>query len=1102
MWQTNINGYRARIAQNLSEQTNIQFLYILLQESIRYLELKQKEFIRNLSWFHDDRQYVKDFIKRSQVLIKNFESLKKDTSKFQLSILRVSLSSVHLLLKENYMNDDLLLFLSSCEEVNRYSDFSGGASYDIPSPIVKLCFDLSTEFYQKNSARLYKMADELAMVPRIKNILGLNRMPGPVKESNFYKIGQRNKIDALWLDAAFPKRLCAHDSKLYSHLNENKEKISTYFSLARYFNINKQVSSFARDVQKSLSALCRLDENALLSDVERAAKNIERFTLTKKTGRRSIIALVNDFIFLHKYDGHYFSALRSGNDFKIISESIYIIKLQVKQRIGYLRSLDVMSQNLSILKKLEKSFNNLIDYIRRHVDFYLLAYQFVEREKFLPTLTIEIEMQRSDEYSELKKLRLVLFDIADSYGINFIPDNLEGLLYSLDSINKIREHSQANLPLGCMIDPDKMMGASDLSILTYFIFARRYADYQNNIDQNMFIPLAFDKKVGLILHPDLQHTRFVDLLETLQVLKSTPLLHYSVRLVAVAMMQASRTSEEYLILHKLLTAILTNRYSQFVSNHHASLNDRHWVMEYLPYAIESFPSELNAQLLPARLLGNGCVTESAIFPQPKYSLDENISVKYSMDVNKTLGGLEIHRVPLLYSSLRNSLIVLSNSPGRRKSNVDSLEDVFNQSLNFARNIINEYEDYSVIEDCQKENLDDYDNIRKLYQKTERNGHDKVLVIIYILVTWYYTQREDKLGTEARFAYEPMIEACILLGKALSSQLRRPKPIDYKIFEVLIHLNTKRLAGSAKELHSTLLKLIPYAHLGLELGEDDFKLIDIAKEFVHQFPSVFYANQEGVINDAIIQALIEYRGVNKFLLLRITLWQAALRYMPESMINSPENFIFIKQADHWLRRARIAIEGDEQSYSIDITTYLPTESQLDMVSVSIKNIWIAIQALSPESSKTDIVICNDDHSFIALSSEHLNSLSMEEAQKEFMRYLIFIFASQLTLTQEYLDQLTHRWESQGPLAASVKIIIMLLECYELHYSGDHDAGIDMVCALKKRFEHQQYALTSDDMPESLQNRSRSVGYSKLRMVLFSISGLATSNKSCFEISIKK
>ena len=161
---------------------------------------------------------------------------------------------------------------------------------------------------------------------------------------------------------------------------------------------------------------------------------------------------------------------------------------------------------------------------------------------------------------------------------------------------------------------------------------------------------------------------------------------------------------------------------------------------------------------------------------------------------------------------------------------------------------------------------------------------------------------------------------------------------------------------------------------------------------------------------------------------------------------------------------------------------------------VKNIWITLQRLSPEPQATNTNTTEAESTFTVLSHEHLNKLSQEEAQQEWMRYITFIFASNIHLAQGYIDHLTKSWEEHGKMAASVKMMLMLLECYELHYRSNQDIGVDKVYALKKRFEDKQYALHHTDMPESIHNRTMAVGYSRLHMVLFSIATPTTPKRT--------
>lgn len=114
-----------------------------------------------------------------------------------------------------------------------------------------------------------------------------------------------------------------------------------------------------------------------------------------------------------------------------------------------------------------------------------------------------------------------------------------------------------------------------------------------------------------------------------------------------------------------------------------------------------------------------------------------------------------------------------------------------------------------------------------------------------------------------------------------------------------------------------------------------------------------------------------------------------------------------------------------------------------------------------------------------------AVTQEEARQEWMRYITFIFASSIHLVRGYIDQLTQNWEGHGEMATSVKMVHMLLECYELHYRSDQDIGVDKVYTLKQRLGKTPLTLSYMDMPEKINNRTMSIGYNRLRMVLFSI-----------------
>lgn len=167
MIQNNANDYKACIREQLGLQVNAAFFYFLLQESIRYLEIRQQEYNKTLSWFDKDYRQKKRFINRSQEFINSFNTLSVEKGRFQLSKLFASLTSVNNLLRENCEDDSILSFLASSDAARRYNDFSGQVYYAIKSPIVKVCFDLSSEYYKKQIKQLYEQADELALVPRM-----------------------------------------------------------------------------------------------------------------------------------------------------------------------------------------------------------------------------------------------------------------------------------------------------------------------------------------------------------------------------------------------------------------------------------------------------------------------------------------------------------------------------------------------------------------------------------------------------------------------------------------------------------------------------------------------------------------------------------------------------------------------------------------------------------------------------------------------------------------------------------------------------------------------------------------------------------------------
>lgn len=1093
MWQNNTNDYKTRIRQELSAQANAQFLYFLLQESIRLLEIRQQEYKANLSWFNSDYRHKKTFIKRSQRAIHSFKQLSPETGKFQLSKLFARLSFVHELLRENCADASVLSFVSACEEARRYNDFSGMVHYAIKSPIVKLCFELTTEYYQKRARKLYQRADELALVPRIQATLGLDRLPQAVKQSIFYKIGQKAKVEEMWMDAVYPKRLAVRTSILQARLTAHSDDLSTCVSVSyeRCRDLRKQAGLFATDAQKKLSALCRIHENSLLTDIEKAAKRIKRFTITKKTGRRSVMTLVQKLQALRQFDHNVFLKIKNQEDLKEVLKKISSIQHSIEKRLRHLKELPLMRVDLSVLSSLEQSFNDLIDAIQQQAHSYATEAQFIESSQSLPKVNVDHEMQQSDEAVAWRKLRLTLFEIAEHYQIPSASHTVAGIEHLLDAIEKLSVNRDADLASGCLLDPEKLMSVSDLSMLTYFILARRYADnlHTDNTVAHPFMPVEFDKKRGLMLHSAVQNSRFDTVLDVLQELKSTPLLHYSVRLVVLAMLQESRASQEYATLYSLLMAILTNSYDEFVIHHHALPNNKHWVMDYLPYAIESRPNHQVMSFVRTRLLGNGYVTSSTIFPLPKYVIEDTASRRISVDIDMIAGSPEVHRGSLSQSSLRNSLVLVSSSPERRKASVDRLEDVCSQLVVHAKSIMSKHQDFGVMANYDANNPVGHNNIRIMHQRAQQNGHDNYLVIIYMLITWYYSRRENKLYTDECSAYQPMLETCFLLGESLVAQLSRPQSVDYKIFERLLNLETKSLASSARKLHTTLLKLIPYAHLGLALSEDDFALIDTALKFVNQFSGVFGVNREGMIKDAMVEALIEYRGANKSLLLMLTLWQAVLRTVTvEDNQRSQQYKTFYTQVDHWQRRARLAIEGGEKDWPDDLKNYIPTINQLNEVSQNVKNIWLAIQKFTPIQA-IRVMSTDKQSEFTALSQKHTDELSQDDAQAEFMRYLSFVFASNLHLAQGYIDQLGIIWGGYGQAANSLKIAIMLLECYELYYRSNQDVGVDKVYSLKQRIGIQQFVLNEEDLPESINGRPMAAGYSRLRMVLF---GIAKTN----------
>ncbi len=864
MWQPNTNDYKARIRQELAMQVNVEFLYFLLQEAIRLLENRQQEYKKKLSWFSKEYWHNKSFIKRSQSVIDNFKQLSPETGKFQLSKLFASLSAVHNLLRENCTDDAVLAFVAASEEARRYNDFSGQVYYAIKSSLVKLCFDLSSEYYQKQLKKLYEKADELALVPRIQSTLRLDRIPQMVKNSIFYKIGQRTQVEEMWLDAAFPQRLATPSSINTSRLNTYKDDLSVPASVSfeRCKDLRNQVSLSATRAQQALSALCRIHDNSLLSDIEKAAMRIKRFTLTKKTGRRSVMILVQELKALRQFDHNVFSKVKTQDDLKQIFKKINHIQQNIDKRLKHLKQLPLMQVDVSVLSNPEQSFNQLIHLIQQQAHHYALETQFMHERQSLPALKVEGEMRQSDAAAEWKKLRLTVLEIAECYRMPIALPTVESIELLLDSLEG---YSHQEIGSGCLLDPDKLVSVSDLSTLTYFIFARRYAAMpMDDSTQTVFMPLEFDKKRGLILHSAIQGSRFADLFDILQALKATPLLHYSVRLVVSAMIQESRTSKDYATLYTLLEALLNNGYAAFVSDHHALPVNKHWVMKYLPYAVEAPPNPQATSFVRTRLLGNGYVTSATVFPLPKYASDEIPSRKVSVDLDMLSGSPEVHRGSLSQSSLRNSLVLVSSSPERRKASVDRLEDVCSQLVIHAKSIMSKHQDFGMVANYEQNNPVGYNSIRMMHQCAQQNGHDNYLVMIYILITWYYTRRENKLYTDECSAYQPMLETCFLLGEALIAHLSRPQAIDYKIFERLLNLETKHLASSARKLHTTLLKLIPYAHLGLALSEEDFALIDIATKCVNQFPNIFGVNLEGMIKDAMVESLIEYRGANKSL----------------------------------------------------------------------------------------------------------------------------------------------------------------------------------------------------------------------------------------------
>ncbi len=1101
MWQNNANDYKARIREQLGLQVNAAFFYFLLQESIRYLEIMQAEYKSTISWFRKDYRQKKLFISRSQEFINSFNALSVEKGRFQLSKLFAFLSSVNNFLRENCTDDGILSFLASSDEARRYNDFSGQVYYAIKSPVVKVCFDLSSEYYKKQIKRLYEQADKLALVPLIQSILGLNNIPTPVKQ---YKINQRIKVEEMWLDAAYPRRLATPLPSMNSLLNRHNEGsfISSHVSFERCRDLRKQAVGAASEAQKCLSALCKINENSLLHDIENAAKRIKRFTLFKKSGRRSIMTLVQELRLLRQFDHNSFLKIKTSTDLKQILKKTNNIQNNIYHRIQHLKQLPLMKFDLNLLLALEKNFQNFVRYIQQQAHHYSLECQFIEQEKLLPELKVSIEMHESDVATDWKRLCLTLVEIADRYRLPMPALTATGIESLLELIQR---NCHFTSEPGCLLDPEKLLSVGDLSLLTYFIFSRRYADQSNDDTgiQHCFILLNFDKKSGLTICSTIQDGRFIHLLNILETLKLTPLLHYSIRLVAVAMMQESRTSIEYATLYMVLDSLLNNSYAAFVSDYHAFPKNIHWALNYLPYAVETRLNSQSTSFVRTRLLGNGYVTSATIFPTPKYAIDESLSRSVSIDLDMFSGSPEVHPRSLSQSSLRNSLVLLSNSPERRKASIDRLEDVCGQLVVHAKTIMSKHQDFGIMANYESNNPVGYNQIRLMHQRAQQHGHDSSLVMIYMLISWYYKQRENKLYTDECVTYQPMLESCFLLRESLITQLSRPQAVDYKIFENFLNLDTKNLASSAKKLHSILLKMIPYEHLGLALSQEDFALIDQAIKFVNQYPSIFVANKEGMIKDAMVDALIEYRDANKPLLLIITLWQAMVRSIEKEKNSSAmSNHSFFIQVGHWQRRARLAIEGGEKKWPNDLNDYLPKMQHFQHIDPTIKGMWLSLQKLSPESPMQSICLEDRDNNFTALSNEHLSQLSEEEAQQELTRYLKFIFASNLHLVQKYLDELLFTWEAHGKITTSVKVVLMLLECYESYYQSNYDIGLDKVHILKARFEKEKYQLTKDDMPVSIQNRSMADGYSKLRMILFSIAIPVTPKKMFFGASARK